>query len=172
MAHMMEARQRKAWRGQSTRGASRSGVPPAGIREVWTRASASTRADAVLEKRQGAVNEALRAAEATAARAGAAGGKLGIQLRRAIVATHTKPRVVRDEHYEALVQVLGGEMETADWGSKRTKELKGVMERHVQSAQTAAAQMLQGWSERVKVARKWTNWRERNRGRMGAVMWA
>ena len=63
-------------------------------------------------------------------------------------------------------------METADWGSKRTKELKGVMERHVQSAQTAAAQMLQGWSERVKVARKWTNWRERNRGRMGAVMWA
>ena len=79
---------------------------------------------------------------------------------------------MRDEHYAALVQVLGGEIEEADWGGKRTKGLRDVMERHIRNAQEAAAHMLSGWRERVKVARKWTDMRERNRGRMGAVMWA
>ena len=61
--------------------ASRTRVRPAGLREVWTRGTKSTRADALLANKQGIMHEALCKAVEVTTRAGAAGGKLGVQLR-------------------------------------------------------------------------------------------
>ena len=119
----------------------------------------------------GALTEAMD----TAKRAGAAKERLGVQLGTALAAVEAnlfEGSEVTEGAYKEMAAVIAGYVVEADWGGRRTKGLKAVFEGQIQRVQGAAAHMLAAWGSELRQARKWTQKREKGRGRMGAVFWA
>ena len=98
---------------------------------------------------------------------------LGLQVRRAIVATTTPPRVAgKEANREALREMIAGAAQRVEWGSKGGKHSREQAEKHMRGAQVCAARMLQRWAMMVREATPWAHRREKGRARMGTVLWA
>ena len=154
---------------------SLTGQRPAGVRDVWTRRGEAVRANARVHAGQAEMLAALEAAQEVLGKVGATGSPAGRMVRTALAATEDslfEGREAGDLGFYAMASVIGGYVPGVEWGGGRTKGLRAVFEGQVQRVQTAAADMLVGWRDEVKEARKWTGRREQGRGRMGAVMWA